>query len=42
MLHLFSSLALGTRFNYIENDKVWVKISGTTIAEWDEGEKAST
>ena len=41
MLHLFSDLALGTRFKYIKDNKVWVKISATTIAEWDEGEKAS-
>lgn len=41
MLHLFNKLALGTKFKYAKENKVWVKIDANTIAEWDESEKAS-
>jgi len=41
MLYLFSDLALGTKFKYVKDNNIWVKISGTTIAEWDENEKTS-
>ncbi len=37
----FRSLALGARFSYDRFSKEWVKISATTIAEWDENQKAS-
>ena len=37
----FISLALGTKFSYDRFSKEWVKISATTIAEWDETLKTS-
>jgi len=42
MLHLFSELALGTRFRYIESMKIWTKIGANLIAEWDESLKTDT
>lgn len=44
MLCLFSKLALGTRFRYINTGNIgkkrlWVKIGANTIAEWDEAQK---
>jgi hypothetical protein len=40
-LYPFNDLALGTKFKYPGNDYVWVKISHSTIAAWDESMKVA-
>lgn len=37
--HLFGDLSLGARFSFINDDRIWVKISINTIAEWVERNK---
>ena len=36
----FADLALGTRFRYLGNRRVYVKIGHNEIAEWEESKKA--
>lgn len=34
----FSTLALGTRFKYMNHDRLYVKLSHNTVAEWNDAQ----